>query len=114
MFFSCRYGINSGVYMPPVGCKMIADGCDPIFVLEKDETRDCTTGKKINLNEKPVQIEPIFPGMLPMFQGMMMPDPTSMFKQGLNFRYNQYMGNGFGDTTTNSLRDFMLNKGLMK
>lgn len=99
--------------MPPVGCKMIADGCDPIFVLEKDETRSCTTGQKINLNEKPAQIKPIFPGMLPRFQGMMMPDPSSMFNQGLSFRYNQFMGNGLGDTTTNSLRDFMLNKGIM-
>ncbi|XP_071153254.1 uncharacterized protein [Mytilus edulis] len=115
----CGYGINSGVYLAPVGCKVIADGCDPIFVLQSDETRDCKTGKKIDLTLKPEIIQPSFPGMYPsnMFPNTRLPDLRDMLRKGMNYQYNYHSSKNVNpfvgeDTTGNSLRDFMFNNGL--
>ncbi|CAG2196399.1 unnamed protein product [Mytilus edulis] len=88
-----KYGINSGVYLAPVGCKVIADGCDPIFVLQSDETRDCKTGKKIDLTLKPEIIQPSFPGVFPsnnMFPNTRLPDLRDMLRKGMNYQYNYH------------------------
>ncbi|KAJ8300632.1 hypothetical protein KUTeg_022151 [Tegillarca granosa] len=54
----CGYGINAGVIEPPVGCKVIADGCSPVFVMATDPTRDCYTGSPVAFDKKPL------PGMV--------------------------------------------------
>ncbi|XP_041371188.1 beta-microseminoprotein-like isoform X1 [Gigantopelta aegis] len=47
MLSCCGYGIKAGVFAPPPGCIIKADGCKMLIVKADDESRDCMTGEKL-------------------------------------------------------------------